>query len=57
MIRGWVEALPRMHEGDEWEIVLPASLAYGDAGAGNVIPPKQTLVFDMTLIQVTPAAP
>ncbi|HEY2069941.1 MAG TPA: FKBP-type peptidyl-prolyl cis-trans isomerase [Rhizomicrobium sp.] len=57
LIRGWVEALPRMHEGDEWEIVLPANLAYGDAGAGGVIPPKQTLIFDMTLLQVTPAAP
>ncbi|HTQ13588.1 MAG TPA: FKBP-type peptidyl-prolyl cis-trans isomerase [Rhizomicrobium sp.] len=58
LIRGWVEALRRMHEGDEWELVIPSNLAYGERGAGNgVIPPNQTLVFDMKLIQVTPAAP
>ncbi|MGH6870063.1 MAG: FKBP-type peptidyl-prolyl cis-trans isomerase [Rhizomicrobium sp.] len=58
LIRGWVEALKRMHEGDEWELVIPANLAYGADGAGHgVIPPNQTLVFDMALLQVTPATP
>jgi FKBP-type peptidyl-prolyl cis-trans isomerase len=57
LIRGWVEALRRMKEGDEWQIVIPASLGYGAAGAGNAIPPNQTLVFDMQLISVTPAQP
>lgn len=55
LIPGWVEALSLMHEGDEWELVIPARLAYGARGAGNVIPPYQTLVFDMRLIAVTPA--
>jgi len=57
LIPGWVEALRRMKEGDEWELVIPASLGYGAAGAGGVIPPNETLVFDMQLIAVAPARP
>ena len=52
---GWVEALSLMKEGDHWELVLPSELGYGPEGAGNDIPPNQTLVFDMTLIKVKPA--
>ena len=52
LIPGWVEALQLMKEGDEWEIVIPSELGYGEAGAGGVIPPNQTLVFDMALISV-----
>jgi FKBP-type peptidyl-prolyl cis-trans isomerase len=55
LIPGWVEALSLMKEGDEWELVIPAELGYGSQGAGGVIPPDQTLVFDMTLISVKPA--
>ena len=54
LIPGWVEALQKMKEGDEWELVIPANLGYGEAGAGGVIPPNQTLVFDMTLLKVGP---
>ena len=57
LIPGWVEALQRMKEGDSWELTIPANLAYGARGAGNDIPPNQTLVFDMELTKVTPAAP
>jgi FKBP-type peptidyl-prolyl cis-trans isomerase FklB len=57
LIPGWVEALQRMKEGDSWELTIPANLAYGARGAGNDIPPNQTLVFDMELIKVTPAGP
>ena len=57
LIPGWVEALRRMKEGDEWELVIPAALGYGAAGAGGVIPPNQTLVFDMQLLAVAPAQP
>lgn len=56
LIPGWVEALSLMKEGDEWEIVIPAELGYGSTGAGGAIPPDQTLVFDMKLIAVKPAA-
>ncbi len=56
LIPGWVEALSMMKEGDEWELVIPSELGYGPEGAGNgVIPPDQTLVFDMTLVSVQPA--
>jgi FKBP-type peptidyl-prolyl cis-trans isomerase len=55
LIPGWVEALSLMKEGDEWQLVIPAELGYGSQGAGGVIPPDQTLVFDMTLISVKPA--
>lgn len=52
LIPGWVEALQLMKEGDEWEIVIPSNLGYGEAGAGGVIPPNQTLVFDLALLTV-----
>ena len=52
LIPGWVEALQLMKEGDEWEIVIPSELGYGANGAGGVIPPNQTLVFNMALVGV-----
>jgi FKBP-type peptidyl-prolyl cis-trans isomerase FklB len=55
LIPGWVEALSMMKEGDSWELVIPADLGYGPQGAGNDIPPNQTLVFDLTLLKVTSA--
>src|ERR1700759_5292286 len=51
VIPGWVEALTLMREGDHWQLVIPANLAYGDrGGGGGMIPPNQTLVFDLWLI-------
>jgi FKBP-type peptidyl-prolyl cis-trans isomerase len=55
VIPGWTEALQLMREGDHWQLVIPAALAYGARGAGNAIPPDQVLVFDMTLVSTTPA--
>jgi peptidylprolyl isomerase len=53
LISGWTEALQLMHEGDEWELVIPAGLAYGKKGAGDgLIPGDQTLVFDIQLLKV-----
>lgn len=58
LIPGWTEALELMREGDHWQLVIPANLAYGARGAGNgVIPPNQALVFDLELVKVTPAPP
>ena len=57
LIPGWVEALKLMHEGDEWQLVIPAALGYGADGAGADIGPNQTLVFNMKLISVAPASP
>lgn len=53
VIPGWTEALELMREGDEWELVIPTNLAYGNRGAGDAVPPNQTLVFDVTLVKVT----
>jgi FKBP-type peptidyl-prolyl cis-trans isomerase len=55
LIPGWVEALSLMKEGDEWELAMPSELGYGAEGAGKDIPGNQTLVFQMTLVSVTPA--
>lgn len=57
VIPGWTEALEIMREGDEWELVIPSNLAYGSRGSPPVIPPNQTLVFDVTLLKVTAAPP
>lgn len=55
LIPGWVEALSLMKEGDEWELVIPSGLGYGEEGAGNgAIPGNQTLIFNMTLLTVEP---
>lgn len=56
VIPGWVEALELMREGDHWQLVIPASIGYGARGAGDgMIPPNQTLVFDLQLVSTTPA--
>lgn len=56
LIPGWVEALQMMHAGDKWKLVIPSGLAYGKTGVGNgVIPPNQTLVFEIELLKVFPA--
>ncbi len=52
LIPGWVEALKLMKTGDTWEIVVPSDLGYGAEGAGDAIPPDQTLVFTMALVKV-----
>jgi FKBP-type peptidyl-prolyl cis-trans isomerase FklB len=54
LIPGWDEALQIMREGDHWQLVIPADLAYGTRGAGGAIPPNQTLIFDLELVKVTP---
>ncbi|HEY4077099.1 MAG TPA: FKBP-type peptidyl-prolyl cis-trans isomerase [Rhizomicrobium sp.] len=52
LIPGWVEALAKMKTGDTWELVIPSDLGYGADGAGDAIPPDQTLVFTMSLVKV-----
>ena len=41
-----------MKEGDVWELVIPAALAYGTQGAGGLIGPQATLVFKVELVKV-----
>lgn len=52
VIRGWDEGVQGMKEGGRRTLVIPADLGYGQRGAGNVIPPGATLVFDVELIRV-----
>ena len=49
---GWVEALQLMKAGSKWRLFIPSQLAYGPQGAGGVIGPNQTLIFDVNLIKV-----
>ncbi len=58
LITGWKEALQIMREGDHWELVIPANLAYGTAGSRDgSVPPDQTLVFDLQLLSVAAKSP
>lgn len=52
VIKGWQEALPMMKTGSKWQIYVPSKLAYGERGAGQVIGPGSTLVFDIELISI-----
>ncbi len=52
VIPGWVEALQMMNTGSQWRLYIPSQLAYGPQGAGGLIGPNQTLIFDVTLLEV-----
>ena len=52
VIAGWTEALQLMQVGDKWRLFLPPELAYGDRGAGGVIGPGATLIFEIELLEV-----
>ena len=56
VIPGWIEALQLMREGDRWLLTIPPNLGYGVRGSpGGEIPPNQVLVFDLKLLETTPA--
>lgn len=52
VIRGWTEALQLMPVGSTWKLYIPSDLAYGDRGAGGVIPGGATLIFTIELLGI-----
>jgi FKBP-type peptidyl-prolyl cis-trans isomerase FklB len=52
IIPGWQEALQLMKTGSKWQLFVPAGLAYGEKGAGNVIGPDTTLIFEIELLSI-----
>lgn len=52
VIPGWVEALQLMTVGSKWRLYIPSDLAYGEHGAGDLIGPNMTLIFDVELLEI-----
>lgn len=50
VIKGWTEGIQLMTKGAKYRFYIPSDLAYGDNGAGGVIPPGATLIFDVDLV-------
>lgn len=56
VVKGWTEGLQLVKKGGKIELVLPPELAYGEQGAGAVIPPNSTLFFEVEVLDVNPKA-
>ncbi|GAB4454998.1 MAG: FKBP-type peptidyl-prolyl cis-trans isomerase [Anaerolineae bacterium] len=57
VIPGWDEGIALLKEGSKGVLAIPPELAYGEAGAGGVIPPNATLYFEVELVGIEPAPP